>query len=110
MRRHISVKERTLVRSRWNFLSATKVPFPGRRTTSPRWDSSSRALRTVTRLTPYRPHSWCSVGSWLPGGYSPARRALRSSSASCWNRGVALVVSRAMAILLPCLLMAGVLS
>ena len=50
----------------------TKTPAPWRGSTSPSAASVAIASRITVRLTPKVSVSWLSVGSFWPGGISPA--------------------------------------
>ena len=57
--------------------SATNVPRPGTRATSPSWTRRWTALRAVMRLTPNSSQTMASEGSGSPG----ASREMRSRRA-----------------------------
>jgi len=63
--------------------SATNVPTPCRRTTSPWCSSSLNAFTTVFGLTDREPTTSFTLGSWSPGRSRPSITSRRTCSTSC---------------------------
>jgi hypothetical protein len=66
-------------RLKWILGSATNVPAPRRRSTSPSCSSSASACRAVIKLTSWLRASSLSEGTASPGCSSPASMRFRSA-------------------------------